>query len=352
MYPMRVFILLIPLIVVASCMRQSEHPNLQNEMSRLRAATYELYSYAWQPDEFVAARNTKRISQLLHNIEDTFFRVEGGNHSNEIGYRAALRAQQQLISNISTRFDDGEKEEANLKLRAVAGNCVACHTRSEVPGDFFGSEPPIGRSSLENQLAAVQYLFATRQFKRADEELLRYAEKTAIHPLAYKYSIRALELWPINQVRVHYLPRKTAENLQHLLSRLPLQYKDRDIVLNWISDLKNLPLESQPTRGQLHEAKLLLGNDIRNQSFAEDRNRLVRTLRATAILHNILQEKPPQPEKASFFLALAYNHLPIEALDNLKDLYLQEVIMEFPGTPEAKEALAIYRANNQLVPYK
>ena len=67
--------------------------------------------------------------------------------------------------------------------------------------------------------------------------------------------------------------------------------------------------------------------------------------------HHVLRGHPPVETRreAMLLLALCYNHLPIDSLDVYRSRYLEEVILEFPGSTEAKKAFAVYKEYKMLI---
>lgn len=327
---------------MSSCIRKVDRSSIGSEMRHVQSASYNLYSYAWDSDTFLAPQNEREIKALLAQLGAGFHRLDEHALSGEPGFRAALRAQQQLLEEISVDFEHGEKLYANQKLRALAGNCIACHSRLRIQGNYFGFPPPVASGSLENRYSAAQYLFATRQFPSAKKELLKLVEDLGEHPWASEIAMRALKLWLVIEVRARTEPRKAAGTLREIADEVSFSPEHQELIAVWLTALDELAAKKRPAQPLLTEAVALLGSDLQSRTFDQDEKRLVETLRATAVLHNYLRGPVPERAQASLMLALAYSHLPVDELYALRDLYLEEVILEFPGSDEAKSALALY----------
>ena len=343
----KVLIVAAVLLTALSCMKNYGSPTLRSKMRSIQGDVWSLYTYAWKPTEFYNDRNSKQIEQLLGRLADSFHNVQdlSFSESTEPGFAIALSTQGAVIAEAREAFASKDRSLANRKLRTLASNCIACHSRFKVEGNFFGSAPPIAASTLENQFAAAEYLFATRQFERANDELFRLGEMLKVEGIDSSYPFTALKLWLALHIRVKDTPGRALS----MLNNFGIDSVDnafiKEVLLSWVSDLQSLAEARHPKHALLVEAENLLGADLDSRTLEDDIKSLVPTLRATAVLHNLLRGQLPKKDKKKcmLLLARAYHHLPIESLAGNHERYLEELIVRYPGTKEAQVAYDLYQ---------
>lgn len=294
-------------------------------------------------DRFQDSSNEATIEQLLSHLADGFHSLENLEHTLDSGFRVALRAQQQLIEEIRNDFARGDKRYANQRLRALSSNCIACHSRFSADTQFFGASPP----NQQDTLSKAEFLFATRQFHKASDLLLSYAEDLKEGPFFAEYAMQALKLWLVIEVRVLKRFDYAASVLDDWDADSIFVEPQSSVVRSWAADLRLLAASRRPAKPLVIEARSLLAGEI-NGPIDEEKE-LVKTLRATVVLHQYLEGPALKRAEATYLLALAYNRLPIDALSPLRDLYLEEVMLGFPKSGEAQQAYALYRKNKREV---
>lgn len=346
------FILATVVITLITACRREPHPNdIQPEMRNIYSVVSELYSYAWSPKRFRDSKSEVKIQKLLDRLAEDFHRVEvkAPLPSFEPGFRITLQTQQDLIRDARTRFTEGKKDYANWRLRGLMTNCIACHSRYQVPIDFIGDIPSSEDTSAEGHIARAEFLFSTRQFDESKKHLLDIIEAVDKAEAGWCYAFQALQLLLLIEVRVKDNSLKAAATLQHILERSRLTPYGKEILQAWIEDLEELAHQEalsgqRPETLPLNRARALLAPVWKTSSIQDDDRHLVTTLKATSLLHPLLQQQLPAEDrrKATFLLSLAYYHLQIASFDTLKALYLEQCIREFPQTDEAQRAYLLY----------
>lgn len=338
-------LLIIPALIAGACSRKPT-PGLTPEMRDAYKAVSSLFGYVWAPAMFDDPANEKEITTLLDRLADDFHRVENkaSDAMFEPGFTTSLFTQRQSLKDISKRFKSGQKEYANWKLRGLSANCIACHSRFNAPIDFLGAPPQPVAGDFEAQMALAQFLFASRQFEKASDSLMRLAKSVGRADSGSAYAFRALELWLVIEVRVKDRPAAAVEDLEDVLEEIKFADYEQQAVRSWIAELKEL--ESRPafTVDPLTEAQGLLNPVLEANSEDSDNAHLVKTLKASALLHVQLQGMPrsDRRRKAAYLLGLSYAHLPIQVFQGFREQYLEQVIREFPASEEAKRSFVIY----------
>jgi len=338
-------LLLFAVAVAVGCANQPAAP-LQGDMRSAYREARTLYGYVWTPSEFIAPHSEKAISSSLERLAGDFHNaeVDAPLSAFEPGFRVALAAQKNLLLDASARFKQGQKEYVRWRLSGMAANCIACHSRFQAPINFIGDLPQAEDDSPETLLLQSQFLFATRQFDKASETLFGIAKQFSNSEAGWRYQFDALKLWLVIEVRTKNRPAESAKHLEEYLqtSHVPATYKST--MENWVSDFRALAAASGAPADFIAEAKRLIAPLAMDATIFDDERHLVTTLRATSLLHEVLQNSPSvdQRRQGTYLLGRAYFHIPLAIFEPFQDQYLEMTIREFPHTREAQFALRLY----------
>ncbi len=324
-------------------------PALTQDMRDAYAATRQLYSYVWSDEKFYSSHSEKQISQLLLNLAKDFHRAEIDTPIErfEPGFRVALLTQQNLLKDAALRFGEGKKEYANWRLRGMATNCIACHSRYSAPVNFLGELPQVDEEDQQSQFSQAEFLFATRQFDLASDKLYKMADELSRTGRDWHHQLRALKLWLVIEVRTKNRPGKSADLLERysLNADLPNQYKST--LDQWVFDLREASSQKGISTDPVTEAEQIIHHLEIEPSLKLDERHLVVTLKATSHLHTYLERETEldKRRKATLLLSLAYNHIPLSLFSSFTQQYLEIVIRDYPHSKESLEAFKAYEAN-------
>lgn len=345
-----VFAILIVVLVCACAGPEKNTPAaVRSEMRDVYKAANELYWYVWSPDKFMDDQNHERILRLLNRLSDDFHKVAQAapRAEDESSFRIALVSQQSMLRDVRERFASGEKKYANWHLRGLINSCVSCHSRFGDETDFWGGVDLLPEDrSFDARLAAAEFLVASRQFDTGAAELMRLAKESAQVPSGTFHAIEALKRWLVVEVRVKERFGAAAERLSELLGKSAFGAVQRGVLEAWITDLDGLEDQGDKApKSPLARAQMLLAPVMSGVSVDIQERKLVRTLRATALLHGLLRDEANGAvrREAALMLAVAYSQMPINTLEVFSPMYLERCILEFPGTKEAKRAYEFYR---------
>lgn len=347
-------VLMLCLVVsVAGCAdsKKGQTPNSELKVDMLHSyqAAQRLYEYVWNTEQFRAPKYKNDILFLIDKLRVNFHRVSESQEPKlrEPGMALTLVAFKNSLDDLRQRFAEGESDYALWRLRGLTSGCIACHSRHEVKADFWGASIPPSNGSLEEQFGRATFLLATRQFDSARKELLTLASTLSKSPSGGYDALRALKLWLVIEVRVKENFKRAASSLVHVMEESSFSSFQRDIIEAWLADLHELqqkPLE----RSSIAAIKRLLETTFQSRRILDDEMHLVKTLYATALLHEMLEEatilKDTQGE-ALYLLAAAYTHTPITQFEVYSQLYLERCIREFPNSEYAKKAFQLYQEN-------
>jgi len=342
----------IPLFIILSCLSfiwgcsNSPAPdNVPAQMRSIYDTASQLYGYLWSPEKFAAKENHQKILALLEKLSTNFHRVEELTPVErfEPGFRVTFLTYQGMLKDIRARFADGDKDYANWALRGLTSNCISCHSRYEAPVDFIGSTPQIEANSLEARLARAEFLLASRQFDEARAAFIEIAKDSVAEAETGPQTLEALKLWLLIEARIKGRSEAAAKVLSDFRAEYAVPSEIEETIQFWEKDLRKTGTE-ESRAAALDEAERLLQPVVSSPRISNDEHHLVTTLRATSILHNLLELPANKDTKrrATFLLAVAYQHVPINSLEIFRELYLEQCIREFPYTKEAQRAYEIY----------
>ena len=315
---------------------------LPAEMNSVYLAFRSLQPFMYRKDAFTDPDNEKKIGKLLATMSDEFHKIEvtHARRMREPGFASTIKVLNDLLDDARYRFDEGKKGYALWRLKASSNYCVACHTRFEVKVDF--SDPSLAIEGM-NSFERGELLLASRQFDRAKDEFLA----AALDKNLASVRIDALRKWLIIYVRVTPDPRAALTELTKLRSSVHLSRFEDDEVASWIDSLRRWQEESPLKVDLLAKAENLIRQGLGMNDVLYGRKGTVELLRATSLLHDILDRRDPsQSSKRSrvlYLLGLAYSELPFFFINELPDLFLEQCIRDFPGSDDAKRSFALYK---------
>jgi len=335
--------------IVIGCKTNTEQPvPMQATMISNYSATSKLFDYVWDPIAFSAPKNKAKIKQYLSILQNN---LHSSNlikelPKNDPAMSITLEWFRDLIDDASTRFNSGNTDYASWKLRSMTSACIACHSRSETQKNFIGDSAMPSGNSVEYKFAAAQFLLATRQFEKASNGFYQLASSLLELESGRNYALEVIKEWLVVEIRVLDRPAVSKLNLEKLLNTISSEDPRMALLFeNWINDLGLLAKSGEIKPGEeVDRAKELLKDTMTDSEFSDDEH-LVKTLKASAILHSYLDSDSASKnnKSATFLLAIAYQHIPIDSLSIYKELYLEKCIRLFPGTDEAKQSFIIYK---------
>lgn len=340
-----IFVVVIAAVAAGCSLGVPTSAELRRDMRDAYTDARTLYGYVWS-HKFFEPSSEEPIAASLARLTRDFHRAEldAPSKAFEPGFRVALESQKSLLADASAHFAVGEKSYAQRRLRGMAANCIACHSRYQAPVDFIGVLPDADEASFGTLLAKGEYLFATRQFEKAGALFYELAQSRGESGADWQTRFDALKLWLVIEVRIKETLTHAAAGLKPFLSDATVPPDDRVSIKSWIGDLQLLASTYAVTSSPTTEAKRLLQPLTLHATRGEAERHLVTTLRATSLLHESLQSPPKKSDRREgmYLLARAYHHVPIAIFEPFVEQYLQMTIREFPHTAQARLALRYY----------
>ena len=329
------------LIILISTSGNAFAQEVKHEMHSLYEPFKELQPYIADSELFSATDNDKKIKELLSDLRSRFHSIESmpSRFRSQPGFDSNVQLVADLLDDASRRFTEGKKSYAWWRLRTLTGNCFGCHATYQVQATFEDSS---STDDHLDELKRARFLLATRQFKEAQESLI----KVLGNPLFRLYHTEALRSLLIIFTRIDQSPKNAAATFEEILKTESLPAEDQAEVKRWLISLKAWAAEKKPLQPTILNAEYLVNGALKQKIAAESRVDAVSLLRGTALLHSMLERggiKPEDRRAALYLLGASYSRLPMFFTTGWAEMYLEQCIDEFPGTDEAKKSYVMYQ---------
>ncbi|MEO5970193.1 MAG: hypothetical protein ABIQ95_09725 [Bdellovibrionia bacterium] len=231
----------------------------------------------------------------------------------------------------------GNRAYAKGILSQVSGFCIACHTRNN-SGPSFSSLP---LEPMANDLFPIEqgrFYAATRQYERALDLFQKVVSSpTAVieRPLEWEQAVRyGLAI----SVRVKKDPDQARALVERVIGskKAPFFLKQdaakwRESIIKWKEEL---PRKALTDEGLYSEARQLIAEASQIQKYPKDHAADILYLRATAVIHELLQKSPDgrNAQDALLMAGMSYDVLRPFNLDDIHDIYYQACIKKSPHT--------------------
>lgn len=356
-----VFFFLLALGFIASCESTREKKATDTAPSSLNATMIQLgqrltefFPILYSKSQYRAPENekliTKEITALLsaaHSINQQ----EGVTKKDPGMMFVAGRLDGELNAALES-FKNGQKDYSQRMVQSVVRNCFYCHSQSgmgpqwQVNFNSFGSMPNLLKSEQSDLYVA------TRQFDKA-LEVLKQAAMEKEYYMNYPFEReKAIRKFLALSIRVKQDPKIALELLNSVLEEevKPNYLEDqvtswKDSLVQWVREEKaKKPTPQNPVK----QAEKLIRQAQTVQDFPVDNSGDVYYLRASALLHNFLQQNPKGPEtvQALYLLGVSYEVLSDIGPWDLADFYYEVCIRQ---SPHSEIAMKCYRRWEQAI---
>lgn len=321
---------------------QADEISTQAEAKAVMQKVYENFSklqpYLAEEEQFLSSENNDAILDLVKNLNRSFHTVEkfSGKLKQDPSLEITLGVTKDLLNDALNRFTEGKKLYARWKLQAAAQHCIACHTRHEVPTDFSPSNDALEALS---PFARGEFYLATRQFENA-KTMFSGVARTSKNQDERMDALRRILLI---LVRVSPNPEAALKELQDINTAVKLTSFEKLEVISWEEGLKSWISEKIKRPENIKNAEVLIQEGLNAPRVIDGIPGVVELLRATRMLHSILEKTQDTNRKhALYLLGLAYRRLTQYTIPELAPLFLELCIREFPGSDDAKRSYRIF----------
>jgi len=271
-------------------------------------------------------QNVSRLAQFSHAIRDM---KEKPAADPALEYVAKEFNAEMLEAQRQLRL--GNRSYSRFLLRNATNYCVSCHSQTNRGPQFsLSTHPALGRM---NALERANYLFAVRAFDQGlkEFEAAMLSPDVALLPYASveEATLKALAV----AVRVKQDPALASQIVERILhSQWAPVYLQLSAV-TWKSSIEDWRRHAKGKA--LNDARSLLSKGWRSQvEMPLSRAGLIEFLRASVILHDLLDLKKPGKSYAEILYSAGLASEALKELDlyNLSGFYYESCIRQSPHT--------------------
>lgn len=298
---------------------------------------------------FSAPENGEKIKGSLGKLSGHLNALQG-SFPGDPALKANARMLASHMAETERLFASGNKNFARYMLQSSMQMCIACHTR-EKSLDFAWPEPEAdGLSPLEKG----NYYFATRQFEKGKEAFTQVVAGYPGNQLTMAQLRSALLSLAVYFARVKDDPKGASSYFGEIAQRKDIPSYLRSEVSAWAQDFAAWGKEKKGGQ-KLGEtelvgaAKKLLASDDFSLIGDSDRKFHVRRLRASALLHRVLEapgDRSPMKAQAILMLGQIYDRISYNLFFRFGEMYLKACVRDYPKSKVARDC---YDALEQAV---
>lgn len=233
-------------------------------------------------------------------------------------------------------------------LRSMPSYCISCHTRNATGPQFSMMQLEPSYTGLSD-LELGQFYAASRQFDRALEQFRKVSKSVSSVDKTPWVRETATHQSLLIAVRVKEDP-KLSKNIINDVLNSPLASgafkKDAQAWALSIQEWENeKPTQNESTTALLKKAKVLLEKAKQTQSYPLDRSADILYLRASAILHSVLQRNDlgSNMAEALFLAGHSYEVLRPIGIEDMQTIYYEACIQTAPHSAISKKCFKSYK---------
>ena len=330
--------------------KKKDQPSLNVKMQQLSQTLSKLLPYMTSDSRYEDPKNRrmieselKRFSGFAHTLKMPADSLKEGDPTIRLGgglfEEDAERAYQE--------FKRGNFRYSRTLLRTLSSYCVACHTRTDT-GVKYPAVNLVPNEKTLSRYERGELYAATRQFDRAMEEFDRALSDANFARTRHLEWEKAVQNSLAIAVRVLKDPDQAMKVIDRVIQspHVPLFMKEDALI--WKASVDKWKKEAsrkiETEGGAFSEARRLMAEAASVQKYPADRSADVVYLRASAVLHEMLERWPQgsQRNEALFLAGAAYDVMREAGLWSLHELYFEACIRGAPHTELSRGCYARY----------
>ena len=257
-------------------------------MAQMVATLEYLLPLSYDRERFSAPSEREAIESHLTLLVRQSQRLQEHAGGQGAAFDSLSRSLADDAKEIRERYTEGRPDEARFLLHELTDACVACHSRlpdaaSRPLGRRLADLPAVRELPLDER---VRIEAATRQFDRAldtYEELFASERLTPQDLDLGGYLDTYVELC----LRVRRDPERPRKALERLVAREDVTKAEREVLLAWITALRELAAR-KPLADPIAEGEALLRLAMEGSRYPDDRRALVTYVAASGEFHRAL----------------------------------------------------------------
>ena len=308
-----------------------------------------LQKYMLSDDMFKSMMNEGEIRKSLDSITAHVSDLKRGSFNNDAALKTNIGLLHQHMTDTSRAFKTGNKPYARMMLQSSLQMCIACHTRIKT-SDFKLPRVNMDDATL---IEKAEFFYATRQFDKGKEVYESMIRDFPENMVGHWEIHRALLALAIYYTRIKEDPSAGAVYFKKVAEKNTFPLYLRSELRGWTKDLQDWSSEKKTndtvTEAQfLAKAKKLLTADEFRMIPTKPGNFHIRRLRASALLHHVLETPGSSPAKgeALLYLGQIYHRIASSLFFRFGEMYLKACVQEYPKTKVAQNC---YTALEQAV---
>jgi len=319
-------------------------PEPRSTMHEIFDAMTALLPLALHERRFADPTRRSSVQSRLDALAAAADRLEAHGAARDASFAFLSRSLADDLEEAQRRFLRGQPEEARFYLISATQSCVTCHARVPAAREF----PLAERLTEQVEMAALppreraHFLVVTRRFEEALatwETFFRDPETTAadLDAAGTLFDYLAVAL------RVERDPDRARRTLVALAEREGLRDYLRDLVSQWVEDLRELRDEATAPPS-LAVARRLVEEAESTEGSPAGPQRAIHHLVASAHLHGVIDRGEAAPaERAWTFYLLGL--VEAQTVDSFwvpqAEFHLETAIRTAPGSEAARRAYAL-----------
>lgn len=313
------------------------------DMRMLAKEISALQKYLLSDSSFKSLMNDEAIRKSLDTMSSHLSHLDKSSFNNDPALKANVNLLEQHITDAGRAFKENNKAYARMMLKSSLQMCIACHTRVKTADLPFPTVDLEGATLLEK----AEFLFATRQFENGKlifESMVDGYPKNKVSSWELRQALLSLAVF---YARVKETPAAGAEYFQKISTKGEFPSYLKKELNEWARELQSWAKEKESkdntnlTETQLLEkAKKLLKYDDFSILSNGSRNFHIRRLRASSILHHVLEApgaQSPAKGEALLYLGQIYHRVSSNLFFRFGEMYLKACIQEYKKTKVSRD---------------
>lgn len=335
-------------LFVVSCASTPEpvvvDANWLSRMHRLSAAMTEIMPLTADSGKFFDPKNSETIKHNLNELAQAsaeLARDQNGPGDPLIHHTARVFAQDMAYA--ANHFGNGNKQMSQFLAGNIPVYCISCHTRTDRGTQDFPMTWSVDLKRLSGS-QKTQYYLANRQYDSAVKEAnLLVKNSGEIKSNLHEWR-KAIESTLAMFVRVERNVEKTIGLVNSVAENSSVPSYIRTDAQNWLKDAKHWRADALRTKKQSPaiEQKFQTAKDLvlkgQTEQKQESHSALISSLRASALLHEVIEQPRSNRYGESLYLAGVASELLRDVIvPGLNEAYYESCINAVPHTKLAEK---------------
>lgn len=288
-------------------------------------------------------KNAKLLSDRAHDITKTGLSPDADPTVKIIASQFRDETKRAYMA-----VKSGNRSYARSILNRASSYCIACHTRTD-SGKSFPSLPLEPTSKDLTSIEKGRFYAATRQYDRAlslFQQVLADPSGPTQNLFEWEHAVRySLAI----AVRVKKDPHLAQDLVERVLASKKAPYFMIQDAVKWKESIQKwkeeIPKRATSEEGLRAESIELISKAREQQKYPMDHSADVIYLRASAVLHELLQKYPEghYTQEALLMLGMCYDVLRNYSVEDLHEVYYEACIHKTPHTSTSEMCFRRYQ---------